>query len=615
VAFNPDFDPFVASNCWVTNEAHVRVERSVPLGQQQPIARFTKTFLRRAEKDYSWFNTHECELLMSFKSLHLARVVQVGALHWDGPSTFDRVETLDAGPSLMDWLRISPIAQDGNSCAHPLATPAAFLLLVRGLMLALHEVHSAGFVHCDLREANVCLAFGKHPTKTGVITPDWNGIKLIDFAFSLSKNHPLREPLPIDPRPHLHSAAFIDALGSDDHSGQARRVSKLDWRIDLFAMGTMVQRMFENLRPQWPTEPLHIVNEVESVVKRLIADLKSQDFSPKVAPDLQTHKRLLQPVDGALVNMGTAPTPAFIVKGLAQSGAGCLDSTDAVRPTPLVNGPAAPTPLVPPHAQPRAPQAPVPRPIPSSSVQPSPVPNALPPPARVALPVSPRSGVVSALWQKLLDSLVLERNRSAAAKGNAAAAYKVGTVILRGYATKQDPALALQWFLVAAQQGHAAAQAMAGTMYDGGHGTTREDALAVHWYGQAAAQGNATGHYGLGVLLTQGRGIRQDDSAAVEHLRFAAAADQPEAYTALGQLILAGRGAVRSRDDAIECFRRAADLGDGTAAQFLGQLYEKPNTGELPNPVESLRWYRRAVKLGRLDASGDVQRIAKMFPQ
>lgn len=614
MAFNPDFDPFVASNCWVTNDAHVRVERSVAYGQKQVVARFTKTFLRSAEKDYSWFNTHECELLMSFKSLHLSRVVQVGALHWDGPNTFDRVETLDAGPSLMDWLRINPVSQDGSVCVHPLASPSAFLLLIRGLMLALHEIHSAGFVHCDLREANVCLAFSKHPTDTGAITPDWNGLKLIDFAFSLSKNHPLREPLPIAPRTHLHSMAFIDALEDDDRSGQARRVPKLDWRIDLFALGTMLQRLFEHLRPQWPTEAQNHVSEADGVVERLIADLKAQDFSTKVAPDLQTHKRLLQPVDRAIGNMGAAPTPAFIVKGIGQSGAARLDSPGDVRPTPLVNGSAAPTPMVPPHVLARAPRPPVPKLIPSPQI-PSFVPNALTQPARVALPESPRPGVISALWHKLFDSLVLERNRSAAAKGDANAAYKVGTVVLRGNAAKQDPVLALQWFLVAAQQGHAAAQAMVGSMYDGGHGTTRDDALAAHWYGQAAAQGNATGHYGLGVLLTQGRGIRQDDSAAVEQLRFAAAASQPEAYRALGQLILAGRGAVRSRDDAIECFRRAADLGDGAAAQFLGRLYEKPISGELPNPVESLRWYRRSVKLGRSDASSDVQRMAQIFPQ
>lgn len=615
MAFNPDFDPFVASNCWVTKDAHVSVDRSVSDGRQGQDVRFTKKFLRSVAKDYSWFNTHECELLMSFKSLHLSRVVQVGALHWDGPNTFDRVETLDAGPSLMHWLHLSQESPNVHSTAHPLATPAAFLLLVRGLMLALHEVHGSGFVHCDLREANVCLAFIKHPTQTGVFTPNWHGLKLIDFAFSLSKEHPLREHLPIAPAAHLHSAAFMDALEADNCSGQPRRVSKLDWRIDMFALGAMIQRLYEDLRPKWSTGNDNQVAATETIAKNLIAKLKAMDFSETSRPDLLTHGRLLQPVDNLLKEMGPAPTPAFITKPHVQPSVPTLASAGVARPTPMITNSAAPTPMVPPNLRGNSPPSIAHDYAPAHAIAPGASSQFLVQPVRVMLPAPPNLGAWSKLWHKLSDSMVLERYRAGAAKGNARAAYKVGNVILRGYAAKQDPAMALQWLLVAAKQGHDAAQAMAGTMYDCGYGTVRDDALAAHWYVQAASQGNATGHYGLGVLLSQGRSLAKDDIAAVTHLRTAAAAGLPAAYSALGQLILAGRGVVRNRDDALECFRRAADLGDGTCAHRLGRLYEQPEAGSLPNPVESLRWYRRAVKLGCAEATSDVQRMAQLFPQ
>ncbi len=567
---------------------------------------------------------------MSFKALRVSRVVQAGSLKWSDSDTFDNVETLDAGPSLLDWLRINLVAPNGSVCEHPFASPEALLLVVRGLMLALHEIHSAGFVHCDLREANVCLAFSKHPTQIGAFTPDWNSLKLIDFAFSTSKNHRLQVPLPISPRAHLHSAAFIKALDADNASGKPRCVQKLDWRIDLFALGTMLERLFEKLRPQWPVDNHQQTTDYVGVVEKLITDLKAQDSTEHTQPDLKLHNSLLKPVDELLTKMGTPPTPAFVIHPLSKTVKNTsINTRDAiseceVRPTPLVNVQAANTPLVP------ATKSTVPIQSNKTSTSPpqtvsrntrtSPTLSTYPlsrttTSTRVMLPDPPKLGGLAAFWHKLVDSVALERYRYSAAKGNAIAAYKVGCILLRGYASKSDPALALQWLLVAANAGHAAAQAVVGTMFDGGYGTTRDDAAAAHWYSQAAAQGNPTGNYGLGVLLSQGRGIRRDDATAVHYLRAAASADLPMAYSALGQLILAGRGVLRNLDDALECFRRAANLGDSAAAQMLGQFYEKPGAGSLSNPAESLKWYERAVKLGRSESTNDVQRIKQKFPQ
>jgi hypothetical protein len=77
----------------------------------------------------------------------------------------------------------------------------------------------------------------------------------------------------------------------------------------------------------------------------------------------------------------------------------------------------------------------------------------------------------------------------AAAKGNADAQVKLGTLYLKGTGVPQSDALALQWFLRAADKGHAEAQLALSGMFANGQGVARHDVLSYKW--AALAESNA----------------------------------------------------------------------------------------------------------------------------
>lgn len=651
---NTRFNPFELCDDWVVDDDHVRVERAIISKSTGRSVRFIKAFKKSPQFDYSWFNTHEAELLLRFKLQRLTRVAQIVDLEWNDDNSFDRVETLDAGPSLDHWLRLTSGSGAVGPAAHPLASPTALLLVLRSTLLALQEVHLAGHVHCDVDDRNICLPFAPHPEVAGAHAPVWHGLKLIDFAFSISPDHPLRVPLPIQPDPQLHSPAFMQALEEDFRIGTSRHVQRLDGRIDLFALGSMADRMLSSLRPLWMVGAAS--ERGEAVVRQLIGKLKAEDATTSPPFDPGIYRRLLDPLDAELGDAGARFMPAFRLVdagagdgrvGQNRSGHSGTVPRSVLRPSP---GQVAATPLAPPRP---------PRPVASTPLAPSPTPVKSGPPARrqgvppvagvpdasypaptpfvagptapgASLPVpshwtpttaghptlalAPRRGRWSAVWERFTDSLRLERYRRAAERGDAEASFQIGRVLLRGMAVRPDAVAAQAWLLSAAQKGHAAAQATLGSCFDVGLGTTQDDAQAMRWYQAAAAQGHMAGHYGVGVMLSRGRGHSRDDGAAVTHFREAAAGGMPEAYDALGQMVLAGRGVVRHRADAIECFQRAAQLGYGPSADMLGRLHEQPEPGQLPDLNSARRWYRKAVSLGYEPAKSHLQTLQQKFP-
>ncbi len=633
---NARFDPFAAGDCWVADDEHVRVDRQILQTQAGPSIRYVKVFRKSAGYDYTGFNAHETELLLEFRRLRMSRVVQIARLDWSDRETFDRVETLDAGPSLNHWLSLPASISIPGPGGPPLADPRAFFALMRATLLALQELHSRNCVHCDIDLRNICMPFKAHSQRAGAFAPDWNAVRLIDFAFSLGPSHPLRLPLPVRPDPSLHSPAMMRALQEDYMAGTARQVRRLDGRVDIHALGLMAEKLLFGLRGRWLEAPLG--TKALPRAEELVRALKAVDSAEgKLEPTL--HARLLEPVDEFLRSSNAVSfEPAFLIAtelrdSAAQgrpisAGPRQSDARATAAPTPLappaetgprVNPPiiaaAAPTPL-----QARAPAV-------SPRVADAPAPTLLHatktaglarwrprPSARAALPVAPASGVLTRFWHRIADSFTLERHRRRAAGGDAEACYRLAAVLIRGKAVEPDPQAALQWLLVAAHKGHAAAQAAAGSCFDIGYGSPEDPEQAAHWYTSAAQAGHPQGHYGLATLLSAGRGAPRDDAAAVYHLRMAAEAGLPEAYLALGQLILAGRGATANRNDAIECLRRAAEAGLGSAAHKLGELHEHPGPGVLPQPQVAKRWYRRAIKLGLKTAREDLARIETLYP-
>jgi len=97
-----------------------------------------------------------------------------------------------------------------------------------------------------------------------------------------------------------------------------------------------------------------------------------------------------------------------------------------------------------------------------------------------------------------------------AAKGNAAAQFKLGLFAFNGVGGKRDELLAVSWYQKAANQGHAQAQFHMGVCYENGVGVVRDVDESVKWYKKSAAQGFAKAQYNLGVSYVNGDGVEKN---------------------------------------------------------------------------------------------------------
>lgn len=111
--------------------------------------------------------------------------------------------------------------------------------------------------------------------------------------------------------------------------------------------------------------------------------------------------------------------------------------------------------------------------------------------------------------------------RPLAEKGDATAAYQLGTLYAEGKGVVQSDKEAFEWFTKAANAGNASAQYNLAASYAEGLGVTRDDALAAKWFRRAADQGMAYAQLNLGILYANGRGVPQDNIEAVKWFEIA----------------------------------------------------------------------------------------------
>ena len=112
--------------------------------------------------------------------------------------------------------------------------------------------------------------------------------------------------------------------------------------------------------------------------------------------------------------------------------------------------------------------------------------------------------------------------RDAAAAGDPAAQFEIGSRLADGRNMPRDPHAAAQWFERAAAQGLAPAQYRLGSLYEKGVGVFRDAALARAWYTKAADAGHARAMHNLAVLIAEGPGVKPDYSEAADWFRKAA---------------------------------------------------------------------------------------------
>lgn len=608
------YNPFENNSCDVFRKDYVHVQRIA--GKAADPARFRKTFLDSKRGDFRYWNNRENQLLLLFRQLHLKRVVQTATVAWNARDEFDFIETLDAGPSLYDWLRVQPRERDGTISPHPFANAGSLLALLKGAVQALSEIHRAGFVHGDVREGNICIPILVRSSDGQWISPDSNRLRLIDFAFSLSSHAPLQQPLPIEPTTTLHSPAYFLALEKDSTSGTPRQVEQLDWRVDLYSLGELLKRLLEKHVVMWPGGK--VGHDIRNRILRLLANLLRLDSDGSRLDD-NTHDNLLMQIASAASLLGAHKIDAFTIHTLTEQPLVLgIGNSSAIRHAATERLSATCNSTVSPAA------------TPLSAITPIRLPNPPPPRAPIVVPRSRLAAGLHAsspgplqnplarswignLWEQVEDSISIERFRKRASQGDPEGCYRIGLVFARGKAVSQDFVAASQWFHQAANVGHSGAQTSIAWMCELGMGVERNEQLAIEWYLRAARQNHPVALFNLAVMVADGRGTPKDDRQAVEYLVLAANAGVPDAFFSLGKMVLAGRGITRDYEHAIEYFRRAIELKHGAAARELGRLLEHGVPGRSPNPTEAIKWFRKAQHLGYSAATNDIQRLSHLF--
>jgi localization factor PodJL len=176
--------------------------------------------------------------------------------------------------------------------------------------------------------------------------------------------------------------------------------------------------------------------------------------------------------------------------------------------------------------------------------------------------------------EKLPDGIGGPVLRTAALKGDPAAAYEVGVRFAEGKGVPANYDEAAKWYDRAAQAGLVPAIFRLGTLYEKGLSVKKDIDIARRYYLQAAERGNAKAMHNLAVLDADG----------------------------------GGKGA--NYKSASQWFRKAADRGVADSQFNLGILYAR-GIGVEQNLAESFKWFSLAAAQGDADSVRKRDDVAK----
>ena len=216
--------------------------------------------------------------------------------------SYQTIKTKDAGISLAHWLRTKPRLADSNATLkHPFVQAQSFLQLAYGALAALKEIHEAGVIHSQLRPDNLCIPYAPYPYQFDTsLNLDYSNVTLIDFMFAVSNTLKLSRYLPvaINNAPSTQSALIKNALVVDQQKRQADVIQRIDYSVDLYALGFILRQIFQ----QDLIYPQGLEAELSMGIHRIVTQLLSYDEG---IPDavkirylhLQPHKDYLQEID------------------------------------------------------------------------------------------------------------------------------------------------------------------------------------------------------------------------------------------------------------------------------------------------------------------------------
>lgn len=235
------------------------------------------TFVKRvaglAQNEY-WIAREKNILMLLKKTPH---VVRLRKEEEKNDSSYQTIKTRDAGISVAHWLRSRPVSAPGAPVRkHPFEEVGAFLMLAKYCLQALKGIHQMGVIHTNLRPDNICVPYKPYPYEfNGGVTLDYENLALIDFMFAISHTLRLSRPLPIldAPQPSSQSAQLLAALAEDRLNRNAERIQRLDYSVDLYALGFILEQIFQ--------QNLHYPDqrqaELSMELHNLITELKSYE--------------------------------------------------------------------------------------------------------------------------------------------------------------------------------------------------------------------------------------------------------------------------------------------------------------------------------------------------
>lgn len=185
----------------------------------------------------SWAH-HEHLLLTLLAHGDTPHVVQVAGLQVHG----DRVEvvTVDAGLDFQrDWLE--PLSAT-KQCLFDRQEEA--LKLARTCLKALQSIHAIGVVHGDFKSDNLCIPVADDPVGA-TMSLALGQLRLIDFAYAVYKEQPLKFVLPTDPDrlsylPDFYRQAIRQA---QEHNDPAAIQIAACAQVDLFSLWQMMRNV------------------------------------------------------------------------------------------------------------------------------------------------------------------------------------------------------------------------------------------------------------------------------------------------------------------------------------------------------------------------------------
>jgi len=311
----PPYNPFDRSDALIRDPEHVRVTRLEPENRDDPnqTCRYRKEFkpLKGDSERALYWEQREIGFLRQFEEQKIKRVVQYAAIQRKASAAYatpqyDKLETLDAGVTIADWLRVQPRYADGRLLDHPFQPIGMFLRLLRACLSALREIHSHGIQHLDFKHDNVCIPFEPYPYRDGQpLTLRFDKLRLIDFSYSTGPGNRLRYLPPVGRLKGraYQSARWKKAMQADERkAGPPFALDKLDGRCDLYSLGWLAEKLLDL---GLDTEGCPRPDDAEVRVKTLARRLQNFDkawFKPGKAK----YDKLIADIDILLKDIGPA---------------------------------------------------------------------------------------------------------------------------------------------------------------------------------------------------------------------------------------------------------------------------------------------------------------------